>query len=81
MQIARVRPNDHTDAMLVGYLPSERTLFEADLYTPNSEEAPFAEVLLQTIEEREWRVEQVLPIHGQLFEIAVLEELVNPESP
>lgn len=81
MQIARVRPNDHTDAMLVGYLPRERTLIEADLYTPNSEEAPFAETILETIEEREWRVEQVLPIHGQLFEIAVLEELVNPESP
>ena len=45
--------------MLVGYLPRERILIEADLYTANSVEAPFAANLLRTIEEREWRVEQV----------------------
>ena len=80
LQIARVRPDQHTDAMLVGYLPRERILIEADLYTANSVEAPFAANLLRTIEEREWRVEQVLPIHGQPFEIAVLEEVAGAES-
>ena len=81
LQIARVRPDPHTDAMLVGYLPRERILIEADLYTANSAEAPFAANLLRTIDEREWRVDQVLPIHGQPFEIAVLEEAAGAESP
>ena len=81
LQLARVRPDEHTDAMLVGYLPRERTLIEADLYTANSAEAPFAANLLRTLEEREWRVDQVLPIHGEPFEISVLEEVAGAESP
>ena len=80
LQIARVRPDQHTDAMLVGYLPRERILIEADLYTANSAEAPFAANLLRTIDDREWPVDQVLPIHGQPFEIAVLEEAAGVES-
>ena len=79
LQIARVRPNPHTDAMLVGYLPRERILIEADLYTANSAEAPFAANLLRTLDEREWRVDQVLPLHGQSFEIAVLEDAAAGE--
>ena len=79
LQIARVRPNPHTDAMLVAYLPRERILIEADLYTANSEEAPFAANLVRTLDEREWRVDQVLPLHGQPFEFAVLEEVAGAE--
>ena len=79
LEIARVRPNLHTDAMLVAYLPTERILIEVDLYTANSAEAPFAENLLQTLEEREWNVDQVLPLHGQPFELAVLEEAAGAE--
>ena len=79
MQIARVRPDDHTDAMLVVYLPRERILIEADLYTPNSAVAPFAANLLRTIEEREWRVDTIVPIHGAPFEIAMLEEVAEQE--
>jgi len=79
LQIARVRPNAHTDAMLVAYLPRERVLIEADLYTAGSAEAPFAENLLQTLDEREWRVDEVWPIHGEPFEISVLEEAAGVE--
>jgi len=80
LEIARVRPDQHTDAMLVAYLPTERILIEADLYTANSMEAPFAANLLRTIEDREWRVDRVVPLHGSAFEIAVLEEAANTES-
>ena len=79
LQIARVRPNPHTDAMLVAYLPRERLLIEADLYTPNSARAPFAANLLRTIDEREWQVDRVLPLHGSPFEIAMLEEAAEQE--
>lgn len=81
LHLARVRPNAHADAMLIGYLPRERILIEADLYTANSAEAPFAANLIQALEEREWRVDQVQPIHGQPFEIAVLEAAAEGESP
>ena len=80
LEIARVRPDSHTDAMLVAYLPRERTLIEVDLYTANSRMAPFAENLLRTIADREWQVENVLPLHGTPFEISVLEGAVESES-
>jgi len=80
LEIARVRPDSHTDAMLVAYLPRERTLIEVDLYTANSRMAPFAENLLRTIADREWQVENVLPLHGSPFEISVLEGAVESES-
>ena len=80
LEIARVRPDSHTDAMLVAYLPRERTLIEVDLYTANSRTAPFAENLLRTISDREWQVENVLPLHGSPFEFSVLEEAVESES-
>lgn len=80
LEIARVRPDEHTDAMLVAYLPRERILIEADLYAVNSRVAPFAANILRTIEEREWRVDTVVPIHGDVFEIAVLEEAAEMET-
>ena len=80
LEIARVRPDAHTDAMLVAYLPRERTLVEVDLYAPTYRTAPFAANLLRTISDREWRVENVLPLHGSAFEISVLEEAAETES-
>ena len=80
MQIARIRLGSHADAMLVAYLPSERILIEADAYTPNARLSPFAGALLEAINEFEWRVDRILPLHGDVVDMAMLEEAVEQES-
>ena len=80
MQFARMRPQDHAYGMLVVYLPHERILIEADMYTPNSRTSPFAATLLETVNEQGWRVDRIVPIHGEVVEMAALEETVEAEA-
>ena len=80
MQIARIRLDLHADAMLVAYLPRERILIEADAYTPNTRVAPFAGALLEAINELEWRVDRIVPLHGEVVDMAMLEETVEQGS-
>ena len=80
MQIARIRLDLHADAMLVAYLPRERILIEADAYTPNTRVAPFAGALLEAINELEWRVDRIVPLHGEVVDMAMLQETVEQGS-
>ncbi len=73
MQIYRIVADAHSDGILMAYLTRERILIEADAYSPTSREAPFAEVLLQNIEDRELRVNTILPLHGGVSEFEDLE--------
>jgi len=61
------------------YLPQERILIEADAFSPTSREAPFAEVLLRNIEDRELRVDTILPIHGGQTGLEDLENAVQAQ--
>ena len=67
----------HCDGMLMAYLPLERILIEADAYSPTSREAPFAEVLLRNIEDRELRVNTILPLHGGVSGLEDLKSAVR----
>ncbi len=80
MQIARMRLGSHADAMLVAYLPRERILIEADAYTPNARVAPFAGDLLEAINDFEWQVDRIVPLHGAVTEMARLQETVEAEA-
>ena len=77
MQLFRVLGDLHSDGILMAYLPAERILIEADDYSPTSREAPFAAVLLQNIEDRELRVDTILPLHGGVSTYEDLETLVR----
>jgi hypothetical protein len=66
--------------MLVGYSLRERILIEVDLFSANFAEVPFTARSLRTIDECEWRVDQVLTLHGQFFEIVVLVDAARLES-
>ena len=64
MEIYPILDNRHSRTLLMVYLPRERLLVEADVYSPAASEAPFAANLLENIEDRGLRVDRVVPIHG-----------------
>ena len=79
MELFRVGDNPHADGSLLVYLPADRILIQADLYIPGvgGEFAESAAVLLQTIRDRELRVNQLVPIHGMIQAVSDLEEAVE----
>ena len=77
LQIYRIVDDLHCDGIVMAYLPRERILIEADAYSPTSREAPFAEVLLQNIEDRGLRVNTILPLHGGVSRLEDLETAVR----
>ncbi len=79
MQIFRMGDNPHADGALVVYLPAERMLIQADMFIPGigGEFADTAAALLQSIEDRNLRVERVVPIHGAVMALSDLEEAVE----
>ena len=82
MQIFRMGDNPHADGALVVYLPAERMLIQADMFIPGvgGEFADTAAALLQAIEDRNLRVDQLVPIHGAVLPLSALEEAVEAAS-
>lgn len=79
VQIFRMGDNPHADGALLVYLPAERMLVQADLFIPGIG-GPFAEtaaILLQTIRDRDLRVDQLVPIHGGVLPLSDLEAAVE----
>jgi glyoxylase-like metal-dependent hydrolase (beta-lactamase superfamily II) len=64
IEIYHVPMNAHSDTMLAVYLPKERMLIEADLYTPAAAVNAFASRLIDFVTERKLKVDKVVPIHG-----------------
>ena len=82
MQVFRMGDNPHADGALVIYLPAERMLIQADMFIPGvgGEFAETAAVLLQAIEDRNLRVDRLVPIHGAVMALSDLEEAVESEA-
>ena len=63
---------DHTDDMLMGYLPRERILAEADAYTPPATpttplvaaKVPYAAALYANVRRHKLDVQTIAPFHG-----------------
>ena len=79
MQVFRMGDNPHADGTLVVYLPAERMLIQADMFIPGvgGEFADTAAALLQAIEDRNLRVNRLVPIHGAVLPLSALEEAVE----
>jgi glyoxylase-like metal-dependent hydrolase (beta-lactamase superfamily II) len=54
----------HSETMLMAYLPQERILVEADVYTPGAAAQMYAGKLLQDVRARNLRVDRIVPLHG-----------------
>jgi glyoxylase-like metal-dependent hydrolase (beta-lactamase superfamily II) len=59
-------PSEHSQSMLMGYLPRERALIVIDLYEPGEGPHMFAARFLEDLKKRNLRVERIVPLHGKI---------------
>jgi glyoxylase-like metal-dependent hydrolase (beta-lactamase superfamily II) len=82
LQLIRVS-TDHSDTMLVAYLPKEKILIEADLFNPpapNAAPAPVNPVtasFYDALQQLKLDVNQVLPLHGRMVTMRDLQIAVG----
>jgi glyoxylase-like metal-dependent hydrolase (beta-lactamase superfamily II) len=83
LEIHHLQGSDHAATMLIGYVPQEKVLIEADVYNPAPAGAPAGPVvrenvnLYQNIEQLKLDVQQITPLHGRLVTIADLRQAVG----
>ena len=65
-------PGEHSETMLIAYLPRERALIVIDLYEPGEAVHMFARRFLDDLEKRNLRVERIIPLHGKIVPYAQL---------
>jgi glyoxylase-like metal-dependent hydrolase (beta-lactamase superfamily II) len=75
----------HADTMLIAYLPRERLLIEADLYTPAPPSSPplanpHLSALLSAVQVNQLRVDRVVPLHRDVVPFSTLVEAARPRS-
>ena len=79
IELYRIDGSQHSGSMLMVYLPAEKLLIEADLYSPPAPNAtvigpfPFAANLLENIQRRGLDVERIVPIHGRVVPFSELQ--------
>ncbi|MEO8193638.1 MAG: MBL fold metallo-hydrolase [Gemmatimonadales bacterium] len=78
VELHEILGSTHSGSMLMAYLPAEKILIEADLYTPPAPNLvastgyPFAANLLANIERLGLVVERIVPIHGRVVPLSDL---------
>jgi len=83
LELYHLQGSDHAATMLIGYLPKEKVLIEADVYTPGPAHAPTGPPtkenmnLYGNILGLKLDVQQIMPIHGRLVTIADLRRLIG----
>ncbi len=66
-------PNEHNEGMLIAWLPKDKIVVEADLYTPGAADAaapnpvnPYTVALVDALDRLKLDYKKVLPLHGRL---------------
>jgi glyoxylase-like metal-dependent hydrolase (beta-lactamase superfamily II) len=86
MDIIHVEDIDHSGDMLVGWLPQEKILVEADLYSPPPPGAPTPPAtanelaVYHLIKERNLAPTTIVPIHGAPVPMATFLQMVAPQQ-
>jgi hypothetical protein len=62
----KVRDNSHSDTLLMGFVPAEHILVQADLYDSGWQKYPWADNLVRNVEMRKLKVGKDVPIHGKI---------------
>jgi glyoxylase-like metal-dependent hydrolase (beta-lactamase superfamily II) len=84
VEIHEIRGNQHGQTLLMVYLPAEKLLIEADVYSPPALNAttvpatPFAANLVENIDRLGLQVERIVPIHGRVVPVSDLRAAANP---
>jgi glyoxylase-like metal-dependent hydrolase (beta-lactamase superfamily II) len=73
LDVYYVQGNPHAEGMLMAYLPSEKILIEADIYTPPAQDAPMPPMppaaavnLYNNIKAYKLDVTTIAPLHGRV---------------
>jgi len=84
VEIHHIRGSRHAETLLMVYLPAEKLLIEADVYSPPAPNAttvfpaPFAANLVENIDRLGLNVDRIVPIHGPVVPISALRAAANP---
>jgi glyoxylase-like metal-dependent hydrolase (beta-lactamase superfamily II) len=65
-------PGEHSETMLMAYLPRERSLVVIDVYEPGEPVHMFARRFLTDLKKRKLRVERIVPLHNTIVPYAQL---------
>jgi hypothetical protein len=66
LDLYHVKNNDHADTLLMGWLPRQQILIQADLYDSGWQRFPWADNLRENVELRKLKPEKDVPIHGKI---------------
>jgi len=84
VELYRIQGNTHADGLIMAYLPKEKLLVEADLYTPAPANTappappnPASVNLYDNIERLNLAVDQILPLHGRKVPLADLQKWIG----
>jgi glyoxylase-like metal-dependent hydrolase (beta-lactamase superfamily II) len=66
LDLYHVKNNSHADTLLMGWLPNEHILIQADLYDSGWQRFPWADNLRENVELRKLKPEKDVPIHGKI---------------
>jgi len=86
LELYHLAGTNHSDTMLIGYLPKAKILIEADVWNPAPPNAPPVPAskenvnLYEQIKKLNLNVEQITPIHGRLVTIDDLAKVVERVS-
>ena len=59
-------PSEHSDTMLMAYVPRDRALIVIDVYEPVGTTHMFAARFIEDLEKRKLRVDRIVPLHGEI---------------
>jgi glyoxylase-like metal-dependent hydrolase (beta-lactamase superfamily II) len=86
VEIHHISGSPHAETLLMVYLPAEKLLIEADVYTPPAPNAspppsfPFAANLVDNIDRLGLKVDRIVPIHGQIAPMSDLRAAAGATS-
>jgi glyoxylase-like metal-dependent hydrolase (beta-lactamase superfamily II) len=83
MEIHHIQGSGHNEGIIMAYLPGEKLLIEADVYSPRPGEAPppipnvFTVNLYDNIQRLNLDVDRIVPIHGIVVPLADLLQAIG----
>jgi len=87
IELHPIQGNNHDEGLILAYLPREKLLVEADVYTPSPPNAappaqpnPKHVNLYENIERLKLAVDQILPLHGRKVPLSELQKWVGKAS-
>ncbi len=87
LELYRIQGTIHDDGIIMAYLPKEKLLVEADVYTPAApntappaQPSPLQVNLYDNIERLKLTVDQILPLHGRKVPLTELQKWIGKSS-